>query len=142
MDSQYHCFRRHVLMARQAYISETEPARVAKSILAAAQELVLLSGRIPRNLQWQESRKIFPGRWTGAAPNEPLNLLLQDHVLVKEAEQLASLHEDPWWQQQAYSLIWRLDCFLVQMAGACRSASAALSVGAKPVPAPLLICLH
>lgn len=142
MDSQYHCFRRRVLMARHAYVRELEPGRIANGILAAARELVLLSGRIPRSLLRPENRQVFLGRLVGPALNEPVRLLIQAHVLAEEAEHLESLDEDPCWQQQAYHLIWRLDCFLIELAGVCRSDSVPLPQGVTPVLLVSRACLH
>ncbi|RTZ72405.1 MAG: hypothetical protein DSZ01_00310 [Gammaproteobacteria bacterium] len=121
-----------MLQARQAYVRELEPEQLARCILAASRELVLLAGQIPLQMLQRENREAFLARLKAPELREPVKLLARSHDLAGQAQWLHNAQEKAFWLRQAYHLLWTLDCFLVELASACRNGTARLPVTADP----------
>ena len=120
MERRYHAFRRQVLLARQAYIGKQVPEQLADRLLAAARELVILTGRITPVMLRKENRQALMERLEEPDLTEPAQLLAQAHLLEGEVPWLKGAEEQARWQAQAYQLLWRLDCILIELAGSFR----------------------
>ena len=121
MVSRYHEFRRSVLLARQAYVRETEPERLASYICVAARELVLLAGVIPVEAFPGEGRVPRLEESGKAEPGERARLLVRSRELAEQAGRLGNGEERDAWLRQAYQLVWSLDRQLVELAARLRN---------------------
>lgn len=138
MEPRYHDFRRQVLLARQAYLEECEPEQLAASLVAAARELLLLMGRISPEMLWQAGRQPLLERLGRPDVSEPVRLLAQAHLLAEQARWLEATEECRRWWQQAYRLLWHLDCLLIELASDCRDAAPHRLIGSASATGAVL----
>ena len=134
MVNRYHEFRRSVLLARQAYVREAGPAQLADCILAAARELLMLAGDIPLERLQHKNREDLLARLKSPELREPVRLLVQSQELADQVIWLENEEGRMFWRQQAYRLLWKLDCIMVELAASFRDRAPEWLGRMTPIP--------